>query len=88
MESIFEIALVNDIYIILVDQDIGRSVTNDARNVVHCLQDRIPGGIGKRTVVYRDTTGRFDKILVDAGAFAGFAPCTDSQQKYFTGLIS
>lgn len=49
------------------------SVTNDAERVI---EDLAAAGVdleGNR-VVYRDSTGRWDELLVKAGCFAGFAP--------------
>ena len=86
--SHFEIVTYNDIFILLVDLDEGRSVTNDADRVIRILQSQIPGGIGKRLVIYRDTTGRFDRMQIDSdGDFLGFALCRESEQEYFAELI-
>lgn len=81
MEFNFKILLVNDIFILLADQGQGgRSVTNDAPQVIKHLDENIPGGIGSRKVYYRDTSGRFDQLRVEDGRFVGLAPCTESQQ--------
>jgi hypothetical protein len=78
----FEIVAVNDLSIVLIDLDRGRSVTNDATRVIEELQRRVAGGIGRRSVYYRDTMGRFDRLLVgDDGQFDGFAPCSEGQQQ-------
>ncbi len=86
-ESSFKIAMVNDLSVVILDEDEGRSVTNDAKIVIAELQSILPNGIGKRTVYYRDTTGRFDKLLVENGDFAGFAPCSPGQQDYFNTMF-
>lgn len=81
MNSTFEIKIVNDIFILLIDQDKGKSITNDAIRIIDVLQKIIPGGIGVRMVYYKDSYGRFDQIKIKDGKFNGFAPCTESQQK-------
>lgn len=58
--------------VIIEDQDRGRSVTNDAENVIADLRER---GFDLTTpVIYCDTTGRWDGLTVRAGRFAGFYP--------------
>jgi hypothetical protein len=57
-------------YVLVVDQDRGPSVTNDAENVIDDLS-RAQVLAGRR-VLYRDTDGRWDELLVRDGAFAGF----------------
>jgi hypothetical protein len=84
----YEIAVVNDLSIVLVDLDRGVSVTNDAARVIEELQRRVDGGIGRRLVYYRDTMGRFDRLKVDdAGQFCGFAPCSEGQQGRLAALV-
>ena len=58
--------------IVIKDQDLGRSVTNDAENVIVDLRER--GFDLSLPVAYRDTTGRWDGLTVRAGRFAGFYP--------------
>lgn len=67
--------------------DQGASVTNDADAVIAWLAANLEGGIGKRKVYYRDTDGRFDELKVNAGAFAGFAPCSEGQQTTLAGML-
>lgn len=62
-------------------------VTNDADAVIAWLAANLEGGIGKRKVYYRDTDGRFDELKVNAGAFAGFAPCSEGQQTTLAGML-
>jgi hypothetical protein len=84
----FKIVAINDLSIVLVDLGRGVSVTNDAPSVIAALQRQVPGGIGKRTVYYRDTMGRFDRLLVgDDGRFEGFAPCSAGQQEKLSELV-
>jgi hypothetical protein len=58
-------------FICLVDHDIGRSVTNTAREVIadfgHYGYDLV-----ENRVIYQDTDGRWDELLVIDGQFAGF----------------
>ena len=56
--------------IIVEDQDRGRSVTNDAENVIADLRER--GFDLLLPVAYRDTMGRYDGLTVRNGRFAGF----------------
>ena len=86
--SSFEIVVVNDTMIVLTDMDIGKSVTNDADNVIDCLQQIIPGGIGSRAVYYRDSCLRYDRLKVEDDVFAGFQHCTSHQQGYFSKLAN
>jgi hypothetical protein len=59
-------------FILVVDQDQGMSVTNDAEHVIADLARArvLPG----RRVLYRDTDKHWDELVVSDGAFAGFAP--------------
>lgn len=81
----FEIRRISDTFIVLIDRDNGsRSVTNDAPWVIDQIQAVVPGGIGKRRVYYRDSSGRYDEmVLNDKGRFKRFAPCTEDQQVFF-----
>ncbi|WP_213843433.1 hypothetical protein, partial [Enterobacter hormaechei] len=67
--------------------DQGASVTSDADAVISWLAANLEGGIGKRKVYYRDTDGRFDELKVNAGAFVGFAPCSEGQQTAFSKML-
>jgi hypothetical protein len=58
--------------IAIIDHDAGRSVTNDADNVIADLAADFD--ISRYHVIYRDTRGIWDQILVDrTGRFAGFS---------------
>ena len=87
MRSSFDIIIVNDLAIILIDLNKGKSVSSDAPNVVNDLQKKIPGGVGFRRIYYRDSTGRYDQFIVKNEKFIDFAPCTNSQQKYLRLLV-
>lgn len=65
-------ARVEDGAIVIEDQDRGRSVTNDAENVIADLRER--GFDLALPVIYRDTMGCWDGLTVRAGRFAGFYP--------------
>jgi hypothetical protein len=57
--------------IAVIDHDEGKSVTNDAENVIADLAACFD--LSKHRVIYRDTRGIWDEILVDrSGRFAGF----------------
>jgi hypothetical protein len=59
--------------IAIIDHDSGRSVTNDADNVIADLVSR-GFDLWRYHVIYRDTRGIWDQILVDrTGCFAGFS---------------
>jgi hypothetical protein len=59
--------------IAIIDRDEGRSVTNDADNVIDDLT-RQGFDLSKYLVIYRDTRGIWDQLLVDcSGRFAGFS---------------
>jgi hypothetical protein len=57
--------------VFIVDDDLGgRSVTNAAEQVCRdCFAT-----FGNRAIVYRDTMGRWDRLVHAAGLFVGFAP--------------
>ena len=62
----------------VIIQDLGpwdkyRSVTNDAENVVEALISLLKG----RRLLYYDSVGELDEILIRDGKFAGFAPVKD-----------
>jgi hypothetical protein len=61
-----------DAFVLVVDQDEGTSVTNNAEHVIADLtRAQVLAG---RRVLYRDTDGRWDELVVQGGVFAGFAP--------------
>jgi hypothetical protein len=58
--------------IAIIDHDAGRSVTNDAENVIADLAADFD--LSKYHVIYRDTRRIWDQILVDrTGHFVGFS---------------
>ena len=61
---------VQDGAIVLEDQNKGRSVTNDAENVIRRLA--ADGYDLTMPVIYRDTMGQYDQLVVKAGKFFGF----------------
>lgn len=56
------------------DQDIGRSVTNDAENVVL----EVLRGSAVERILYRDTELNWDELCHDGKEFTGFAPIRDA----------
>jgi hypothetical protein len=63
--------------IAIVDHDIGKSVTNDAENVIADLAADFD--LSKYQVIYRDARGIWDQLLIDrAGRFAGFSSINKS----------
>jgi hypothetical protein len=58
--------------IAIIDYDQGKSVTNDAENVIADLAACFD--LSKYRVIYRDTRGVWDELLVDrTDHFAGFS---------------
>jgi hypothetical protein len=58
--------------IAVIDHDGGRSVTNDVENVIDDLT-RQGFDLSRYRVIYRDTRGIWDQLLIDrTGHFAGF----------------
>ncbi|KAA1015946.1 hypothetical protein FVF58_00910 [Paraburkholderia panacisoli] len=58
-------------FVCIIDHDRGRSVTNDAANVI---ADLVAAGIdvAKYRIIYRDTAGIWDLMCTAGGTFAGF----------------
>jgi hypothetical protein len=58
--------------IAIIDHDAGRTVSNDAANLIADLAADFD--LSKYHVIYRDTRGMWDQILVDrTGHFVGFS---------------
>jgi hypothetical protein len=56
--------------VFIVDLDVGKSITNDAENVVEQVAKEYPG----HRIIYRDTQGQWDELVHNDGEFVGFAP--------------
>ena len=56
--------------IAIIDRDEGRSVTNDADRVIATLATNFD--LSGYRVIYRDTRGVWDELLVADGKFDGF----------------
>ena len=54
----------------IADENVGKSVTNDAERVVAELSVRYPG----YRIIYRDTDGKWDELLHKDGVFIDFLP--------------
>jgi hypothetical protein len=52
----------------IVDLGVGRSVTNDAENVVEEVNRQYPA----RRIIYRDTDGQWDELVHNNGVFVDF----------------
>lgn len=70
MRSRFKVELDGDDVVVLIDQDRGRSITNDAEMVVREIAEVLD--LTARRIVYRDTMGKWDGIAVEGGRFAHF----------------
>lgn len=67
----YDCQIVDDV-IVIFDLDRGnRSVTNGVGNVLRRVSQSL-GGIGRRPVIYRDSTKTFDGVLHDGDRFEGF----------------
>lgn len=71
--------LEGDDFVLLEDLGGATSVTNDAEAVVAELARRCP--LAGRRVLYRDSEGRWDELLVEGGRFKGFAPIRAKTQR-------
>jgi hypothetical protein len=68
--------------IAIVDEDEGRSVTNDADAVIACLATNFD--LSKYRVIYRDTCGIWDEMIVRDGRFADF--CSINERDFDKAL--
>jgi len=69
MRSDWEVVKVTTDIVWIIDLDIGgKSVTNDAENVVKELNIKYPG----RRIIYRDTMNRWDELVHENGLFVGW----------------
>jgi hypothetical protein len=71
LRSVYSRAVYGNV-ITIIDHAQGKSVTNDADNVIADLAADFD--LSKYHVIYRDTRGIWDQLLVDrTGHFAGFS---------------
>ena len=69
--SVYSRAVYGDV-ITIIDHDGGKSVTNDAENVIADLAADFD--LSRYRVIYKDTRGIWDQMLVDrTGRFVGFS---------------
>ena len=54
--------------VFLIDSDIGKSITNNAENVVREIHKFYPN----HKIIYRDTDGHWDELLHHNGVFIDF----------------
>ena len=72
LRAVYSCAVYGNV-IAIIDHDQGKSVTNDAENVIDDLV-RQGFDLMRYHVIYKDTRGIWDQILVDrTGHFAGFS---------------
>jgi hypothetical protein len=85
MRACYDYSVIDGV-ICIVDNDRGRSVTNDAENVI---ADLIADGIDvSRPIIYRDTQGVWDQLMVQLRivntlaiyVFTGFAPLSETER--------
>lgn len=57
----------------IIDLDGARSITNDAEAVCAKLHAILPG----YRVLYRDTMGNWDELVIEHGRFVRFAPARE-----------
>jgi hypothetical protein len=73
--------------IAIIDHHQGRSVTNDADNVIVDLAADFD--LSKYLVIYRDTRGIWDQLLVDrTGRFAGFSSINERELSAAIGKVT
>jgi hypothetical protein len=71
----------------IIDSGIGKSVADDAEMVIAEL---VAAGVlvDQREIIYRDTTGTWDRILTRQGKFAGFgSPGAKDRQTTYMQLM-
>ena len=74
--------------IAIIDHDQGRTVTNDAANVIDDLK-RQGFDLSKYHVIFKDTRGIWDQILVDrTGHFAGFRSINERDLSAALGKVN
>ena len=70
----FAVVAVEDDRVFVVDENLGgKSVTNDAEWVWACVATQWPA----RRLIYRDSIGRWDEIVIDGDGAAGFRPYSE-----------
>ncbi|WP_304526869.1 hypothetical protein [Halomonas sp. I5-271120] len=79
MQAHFELALETDTFVLILDADGPKSITNDAGRVVPRVEAMV-GGLGRRKLYYRDSDGRFDQLQTSNGRYTSIAPCSPHQQ--------
>lgn len=71
LRAVYSCTIHGDV-IAIFDHNQGKSVTNDAENVIADLAARFD--LSRYRVIYRDSLGTWDQLLVDStGHFAGFS---------------
>ena len=69
--SQFKVVQIDPDRVFLIDLNLGgMSVTNDAENVYAAMQEQYP----RRRVIYRDSNGIWDEIVLNGKGTANFLP--------------
>lgn len=63
--------------IFIIDLNTGKSITNDAENVVRKINKSYPG----RRIIYRDTDGKWDELVHKEGEFITFKEYSEEKEK-------
>jgi len=69
MKSSFEITKITDTEVFIIDLNIGKSVTNDAEQVVSYLHDKYPN----KRILYQDTDGFWGELVHNKGVFLRYS---------------
>lgn len=78
---------IHDNVIAIIDHDQGKTVTNDADNVIADLAACFD--LSRYQVIYRDTRGIWDQLLVDrTGHFAGFSSLNERHLSAALGKVT
>jgi hypothetical protein len=75
--AVYSVSAVRDGFVCLIDDDKGRSITNAAEEVIAEL---ITAGydLSNKRVIYRDTMGLWDELVVKNGQFSDFRPIRET----------
>lgn len=83
----FEVVYQNDLLVLIIDLDYGPTITNYPESVIAELGTRLPGGLGTRKLVYRDTEGWYCQLIPE-DLTVKFKACTREQQSFYSSLWS
>lgn len=85
----YTIHAINDLHVIILDDldETLPTVTNSADSVIADIHTKI-GGLGSRSVFYRDSSMRYDELMHSGGKFSGFATCGPNQQEFLKRQVA